>query len=131
MHRDICSIAPLEAKAAARHLGGHRSSLTTMVMHQQGRDWHDPQLDHQQITSRLTTMRQAIDEATLRALISTHTVREFRATRRGDAWALEGRLGGYWLHVRSQREPVRRWASLTALGRFCEACGIRTLSVEF
>jgi hypothetical protein len=68
--------SPLEAKAAARHLGGHRSSLTTMVMHQQGRDWHDPQLDHQQITSRLTTMRQAIDEATLRALISTHTVRE-------------------------------------------------------
>jgi hypothetical protein len=76
-------------------------------------------------------MRQAIDEATLRALISTQATREFRATRRDSGWALEARLGGFWLHVRSQREPIRAWASLTALGRFCEACGIRSLNVEF
>ena len=76
-------------------------------------------------------MRKALDQATLEALISTHAVREFRATKRSDGWALEARLGGYWLHVRSQREPVRRWASLTALGRFCEAVGVRTLSVEW
>lgn len=76
-------------------------------------------------------MRQAIDENTLKALISTHAVREVRATKRNAGWQLEARLGGYWLHVRSQREPVRTWASLTALGRFCEACGIRTLSVEW
>lgn len=76
-------------------------------------------------------MRQAIDEATLKALISTHAAREFRATKRSGGWAMECRLGGFWLHVRSQREPIRTWASLTALGRFCEACGIRSLNVEF
>jgi hypothetical protein len=76
-------------------------------------------------------MRQAIDEATLKALISTHAAREFRATKRSGGWALEARLGGFWLHVRSQREPIRIWASLTALGRFCEAVGVRTLSVQW
>lgn len=76
-------------------------------------------------------MRQAIDEGTLRALIETSAMREFRATRRADCWALEGRLGGYWLPVRSQREKARLWRSLTALGRFCEAVGVRTLSVEW
>lgn len=76
-------------------------------------------------------MRQAIDENTLKALIETSAAREFRATRRGDAWALEARLGGYWLPVRSQRERTRLWRSLTALGRFCEAVGVRTLSVQW
>lgn len=76
-------------------------------------------------------MRKAIDQGTLEALITTGSAREFRATRRNDAWMLEARLGGYWLPVRSQREPVRLWASLTAIGRFCEASGIRTLQVEF
>ena len=39
--------------------------------------------------------------------------------------------GRFWLPVRSRREPVRTWASLTALGRFCETVGIRNLVVEF
>lgn len=76
-------------------------------------------------------MRQALDEPTLKALLLVDGNREFRATRSGDAgWQLEARLGGRWLYIRSDRMPVRRWASLTALGRFCEANGIRALIVE-
>jgi len=76
-------------------------------------------------------MRQAIYEGTLRALVETSATREYRATRKGSEWMLEARLDGYWLPVRSQREKTRLWRSLTALGRFCEAMGIRSLSVEW
>lgn len=75
-------------------------------------------------------MRKALDQDTLEALVLTQSAREFRATRKGPAWQLEARLGAYWLPIRSRREPVRLWASLTALERFCTATGIKTLSVE-
>lgn len=75
-------------------------------------------------------MKKAIDQDTLSALVTTGAMREFRATRKGDGWSLQGRIGSSWLPVRSRREPVRIWASLTAVGRFCEAQGIRSLSVE-
>lgn len=75
-------------------------------------------------------MRQSIEQDTLQTLIETGTLRECRAVRHGDAWALQGRVGTYWLPIRSRREPVRRWASLTALGRFCETVGIRAFLVE-
>lgn len=75
-------------------------------------------------------MRKAIDQDTLSALVETHAMREFRAVRHQAGWAIQGRLGASWLPVRSRREPVRLWASLTALGRFCEAQGIRSLLVE-
>ncbi|EIK51632.1 hypothetical protein YO5_14895 [Stutzerimonas stutzeri TS44] len=32
--------------------------------------------------------------------------------------------------LRSRREPVRLWRSLTAVGRFCEGLGIKALTVE-
>lgn len=35
-----------------------------------------------------------------------------------------------WLPVRSRRETVRAWASLTAVGRFAEAQGIKMFGVE-
>ncbi len=75
-------------------------------------------------------MRKAIDQDTLSALVETGAMRDFRAVRKGDAWSLEGRIGSTWLPVRSRREPVRLWASLTAIGRFCESQGIRSLVVE-
>lgn len=75
-------------------------------------------------------MRKAIDQDTLSALIETQAMREFRAVRKGDGWSLQGRIGASWLPVRSRREPVRLWASLTAIGRFCESQGIRNLNVE-
>lgn len=75
-------------------------------------------------------MKTAIDQDTLSALVETGAMRDFRAVRKGDAWSLEGRIGSTWLPVRSRREPVRLWASLTAIGRFCESQGIRSLVVE-
>lgn len=75
-------------------------------------------------------MRKAIDQDTLEALITTGAMREFRAVRKAEAWSIQGRIGSSWLPVRSRREPVRIWASLTAVGRFCEAQGIRSFSVE-
>jgi hypothetical protein len=75
-------------------------------------------------------VKTAIDQDTLSALVETGAMRDFRAVRKGDAWSLEGRIGSTWLPVRSRREPVRLWASLTAIGRFCENQGIRSLVVE-
>lgn len=75
-------------------------------------------------------MRKAIDQDTLSALIETGAMREFRAVRKADGWSIQGRIGVSWLPVRSRREPVRVWASLTAIGRFCEAQGISSLNVE-
>lgn len=74
--------------------------------------------------------RKAIDQDTLSALVETHAMREFRAVRHQSGWALQDRLGASWLPIRSRREPVRTWASLTAIGRFYEAKGIRSLLVE-
>lgn len=75
-------------------------------------------------------MRKAIDQDTLAALVETGAMRDFRAVRKGEAWSLQGRIGSSWLPVRSRREPIRLWASLTAIGRFCEGQGIRSLTVE-
>lgn len=75
-------------------------------------------------------MKKAIDQDTLQALIETGAMREFRVLRKGDRWCLQGRIATTWLPVRSRREPVRLWASLSAVGRFAEAQGIRTITVE-
>jgi len=77
-------------------------------------------------------MRKAIDQDTLQALIETGAAREFLVTRGpdGQGWTLSTRLGATWLPVRSRREPVRVWASLTAVERFAAGAGIRAFSVE-
>ena len=78
-------------------------------------------------------MKKAVEQDTLVALIESGAARKFRATRGpgGAGWSLSTRLGRCWLPVRSRREPLRTWASLTALGRFCETMGIGSLVVEF
>ncbi|NWB90273.1 hypothetical protein [Pseudomonas agarici] len=63
-------------------------------------------------------------------LVELGAVREFRVLRDGEVWRLELRLGSKWLPIRSRREPVRVWRSLTAVGRFCEGVGIKVITVE-
>ena len=75
-------------------------------------------------------MKRAIELETLQTLVETGAAREFRVLREGEVWRLELRLGSKWLPVSSRREPVRVWRSLTAVGRFCEGQGIKTLTVE-
>ncbi|QXG43741.1 hypothetical protein [Pseudomonas viridiflava] len=43
---------------------------------------------------------------------------------------LEGGAGGRWLPIRSRREALRSWASLTAVGRFAESLGVKACQVE-
>jgi hypothetical protein len=69
-------------------------------------------------------MKKAIAQETLAALVETGAVREFRVLLDGEAWRLELRLGAKWLPIRSRREPVRYWRSLTGVGRFCEGVGL-------
>lgn len=78
---------------------------------------------------------EAIQEEVLRALVQQHAVRECLVARvaGGPAWGLSIRLGGSgarWVPVRSKREPVRTWASLTAVGRFADGIGLKGFSVE-
>lgn len=75
-------------------------------------------------------MKMAIQQDTLQALVSDSALREARAVRMEGGWALEGRIGLTWRPVRSRREPVRVWRSLTALERFCTTIGLKQLTVE-
>lgn len=77
-------------------------------------------------------MRQAIQEDALALMVSQGAAREFMARRTADgaAWLFHVRLGVNWLPVRSRREPLRRWASLTAVERFAKALGVRSFIVE-
>ncbi|WP_371926205.1 hypothetical protein [Pseudomonas sp. FSL R10-0071] len=48
-------------------------------------------------------------------------------------WTFSVRLGGphsRLIAVRSRREAIRTWASLTAVGRFAERLGVRGFAVE-
>jgi hypothetical protein len=79
---------------------------------------------------------QAIQSDTLKALVYQHVVREASVGRIPDhdsKWTLSIRLGGLTsrlVPVRSRREPLRTWMSLTAVALFAEAVGIRGFSVE-
>ncbi|MDY0832720.1 hypothetical protein [Pseudomonas sp. SED1] len=79
---------------------------------------------------------EAIQSDTLKALVSQHAVREVvvgRVAGTDSKWTLSIRLGGptaRLLPVRSRREPLRTWSSLTAVGRFAEAVGLTGFSVE-
>jgi hypothetical protein len=78
-------------------------------------------------------MRQGIQEDTLRAMLEANAVREVLVRRHDEKWSLAIRVGGAgsrWLPVRSRREALRTWASLTAVGRFAESAGIRAFQVE-
>ncbi|WEX14448.1 hypothetical protein P2T68_28140 [Pseudomonas sp. G11] len=79
---------------------------------------------------------EAIQSETLKALVSQHAIREAVVGRvAGDSsqWTLSIRLGGptaRLVPVRSRREPLRTWTSLTAVGRFADAVGLRGFTVE-
>ncbi|TPG85995.1 hypothetical protein EAH72_34735 [Pseudomonas caspiana] len=78
---------------------------------------------------------EGIQEEVLRYLVQQHAVREVVVGRinGGPAWGLSIRLGGpaaRLVPVRSKREKVRTWASLTAVGRFADGIGLRGFSVE-
>ncbi|MNG34760.1 hypothetical protein D3C84_1213290 [compost metagenome] len=62
--------------------------------------------------------------------MSDQALREVRAVRVDGGWAIEARMGLGWRSVRSRREPVRVWASLTAVERFCTSVGLKKLTVE-
>ena len=79
---------------------------------------------------------EAIQSETLKALASQQAIREAVVGRvAGDRskWTLSIRLGGptaRLVPVRSRRETLRTWASLTAVGRFAERSGITAFTVE-
>ena len=78
-------------------------------------------------------MPQGIQEETLRAMLEGGAMRDVLVSRQEDKWTLAIRLGGAgsrWLPVRSRREALRTWASLTAIGRFAETVGVRGFTVE-
>jgi hypothetical protein len=70
----------------------------------------------------------------LRALVNQHAVECLVAkVDSGPAWGMSIRLGGNvarWVPVRSKREKVRTWASLTALGKFAARFGLKGFTVE-
>ena len=76
-----------------------------------------------------------IHEDALQHLVQQSAVREFvtgRDTTR-TKWTFSVRLGGphsRLIPVRSRREVIRTWASLTAVGRFAERLGVRGFAVE-
>ncbi len=78
-------------------------------------------------------MREGIHEDALRVMLEAGAVREVLVSRQDEKWGLAIRLGGAgsrWLPVRSRREALRTWASLTAVGRFAEGLGVKTFAVE-
>ena len=76
---------------------------------------------------------RGLQEETLRAMLEAGAVREVLVSRQDEKWSVAVRLGcagSRWLPVRSRREALRTWASLTAVGRFAESAGIRAFQVE-
>ena len=76
-----------------------------------------------------------IHEEALQHLVQANAVREFVVGRDASRtqWTFSVRLGGPYsrlITVRSRREVIRTWASLTAVGRFAEALGIKGFAVE-
>lgn len=77
-------------------------------------------------------MREAIDEAVLKALMDGRGISDFVVTRVNDKFGLSVRYTAStrWLPIRSRREPVRTWASLSAVGKYLERLGVREFRVE-
>lgn len=79
---------------------------------------------------------QAMDVHMLRQYLANGSVREAYVGRQGGSavhWTLAVRIGGpasRLIPVRSKREPVRTWKSLSSVGKFAEGLGIKALIVE-
>jgi hypothetical protein len=77
--------------------------------------------------------RLGIHEDALRVMLEGGAVREVLVSLQDEKWTLAIRLGGAgsrWLPVRSRREALRTWASLTAVSRFAQGMGIKNFAVE-
>ncbi|WP_318840886.1 MULTISPECIES: hypothetical protein [Pseudomonas] len=78
-------------------------------------------------------INNGIHEEALRALAEGGAVRDTLVSRQDEKWTPAIRLGGSgsrWLAVRSRREALRTWTSLTAVGRFADGIGLRGFNVE-
>ncbi len=78
-------------------------------------------------------MPHGIQEDALRIMLEGGAVRDVLVSRQHEKWTLAIRLGGAgsrWLPIRSRREALRTWASLTAVGRFAESLGVKAFQVE-
>ncbi len=78
-------------------------------------------------------MPHGIQEDALRIMLEGGAVRDVLVSRQNEKWTLAIRLGGAgsrWLPIRSRREALRTWASLTAVGRFAESLGVKAFQVE-
>ncbi|MGQ3824288.1 hypothetical protein [Pseudomonas alliivorans] len=78
-------------------------------------------------------MSHGIQEDALRIMLEGGAVRDVLVSRHNEKWTLAIRLGGAgsrWLPIRSRREALRTWASLTAVGRFAESLGVKGFQVE-
>ena len=79
---------------------------------------------------------EAVQSETLKPLVSQHVIREAvvgRVSGYDSKWTLSIRLGGptaRLIPVRSRREPLRIWASLTAVSCFADTVGLRGFTVE-
>ena len=76
-----------------------------------------------------------IHEDALQHMVQQNAVREFVVGRDASRtkWTFSVRLGGpnsRLIPVRSRREAIRTWTSLTAVGRFAEGLGVRGFAVE-
>ena len=76
-----------------------------------------------------------IHEDALQHMVQQNAVREFVFSRHANPtkWTFSVRLGGpnsRLIPVRSRREAIRTWTSLTAVGRFAEGLGVRGFAVE-
>lgn len=79
---------------------------------------------------------KGIDEDVFKLMVHAKAVREVVAVRteadRGK-WTVAVRIGAGdspLVPLRSRREPVRTWASLTAVERFAERMGLEQFAVE-
>lgn len=77
---------------------------------------------------------EGLSEDTLRHLVLQHAVRECVVVKvDGRLWGLSIRLGAdnaRRVPLRSRRETIRTWTSLTAVGKFADWIGLKSFVVE-
>lgn len=78
-------------------------------------------------------MLQHLQKNALQAMSESGAVREVLVSRQYEQWTQAIRLSGNaarWLLVRSRREPLRTWTSLSAVARYLERLDLRDFRVE-
>lgn len=78
-------------------------------------------------------MSEGLQEDALHVLSASGAVREVVVGRSNLRWHVSIRLSGgasRMLPVRSRREPVRTWASLSAVGKYLERLNLLDFRVE-